>query len=41
VRTVTHACPILVFVHDDIQTPVQPVLYPPMRARDLVEAFGR
>src|SRR5271166_5437246 len=41
VRTVTYACPNLVFVHDDIQTPVQPVLHPPMRAHDFIEAVRR
>jgi len=31
---------VLIFIHDDIEPPVQPVFDPPVLAGDLVEAFA-
>ncbi|CCV05727.1 hypothetical protein MESS2_1650010 [Mesorhizobium metallidurans STM 2683] len=40
VWTVAQSAPVLILVHDDIEAPVQTVLDAPVRAHDLIEAFG-
>jgi len=40
VRAVSQSAPVLILVHYDIEPPVQAVFDAPMRANDLVEAFG-
>jgi hypothetical protein len=39
-RAVAQSGSVLIFVHDDIEPPVQPVLDAPVVAYHLVEAFG-
>ncbi len=39
--SVSQPAPVLILVHDDVEPPVQPIFDTPMRANDLVEAFGR
>jgi hypothetical protein len=40
VRAVSQSTPVLILVHYDIEPPGQPVFDAPMRANDLIEAFG-
>jgi len=40
VWAVAQSVPVLVFIHHDIEPPVQPVFDPPVLADDLVEAFA-
>ena len=40
VRAVVHAVPRLIFVHGDVETPVQAILDGPMRTDDLTEPPG-
>ena len=40
VWSVAQSAPVLIFIHDDIEPPVQSVFDPPVLAGDLVEAFA-
>ena len=40
VWAIVHSVAVLVFVHHDVQTPVEPVFDPPMRTGHRVEALG-